>query len=101
MALFRKKCETRKKKTVTCTICKRTQTFPGNTSNMFVHLKNYHPDIYQEIAHKISKKPQRKRRESNSRNGLLNEVNENDGLEDQEYNEGSIDSDSTVLNGKY
>ena len=60
------------KKTVTCTICKRTQTFPGNTSNMFVHLQNHHPDIYKEISTKIGKKPKNKRRESNRPNGLLN-----------------------------
>ncbi len=88
------------KKTVTCTICKRTQSFPGNTSNMFVHLQNHHPDIYKEISTKIGRKPKNKRRESNRPNGLLNEVNENEAMDHQDYNEGSIESDSTVFNGK-
>ena len=67
---------------------------------MFVHLQNHHPDIYKEISTKIGKKQKNKRRESNRPNGLLNEVNEKEAMDDQDYNEGSIDSDSTVFNGK-
>lgn len=99
VAVFREKRETRKK-TVTCTVCKLTQPFAGNTTNMFAHLRLKHPDLYQEIAPQIRKKTKTTRM-PNRPSGLLNdEDHENEEvMSDIHQEDDGIDSDSTVITG--
>lgn len=77
-----------------CNTCKDFILYKGNTTNMIVHLRNHHREIYDQIEPSLRKVPANKKRKKSGASGGLFDEEKSD---QEEANCGSnLDDDELI-----